>query len=153
MTGGDYANLIASYLVRNYGSRGLVVYREVALGKSIIGKNRRVDVFAVENETQKAMAIECKYQSSAGTVDEKVPYAIEDLRAMHIPAFAVYAGEGFSAGVQHMLAGCDIAAYCLPEEDLSPSASTIELDHLVAMTFGYWDLVLRKKKPFALESE
>jgi hypothetical protein len=148
MTGTQYANLIASYLVKNYGARGLVVYREVNLGKSIIGKNRHVDVFLVETATQKAMAIECKYQGSAGTVDEKIPYAIEDLRAMHVPAFAVYAGDGFSAGVLHLLAGCDIAAHCLPSETLEPGPTTIELDHLVATVFGFWDVVLRKKTPF-----
>ena len=45
MTGPQYANLIASYLSRRFGPRGLKVYREVQIGKSIIGKDRCVDVF------------------------------------------------------------------------------------------------------------
>jgi hypothetical protein len=99
MTGTEYANLIAAYLAKNYGGRGLTVYREVPLGKSIIGKNRRIDVFAVHKASAKALAIECKVQTSAGTADEKIPYTLQDLAAMHIPAFVVYAGSGFSDGV------------------------------------------------------
>jgi len=151
MKGGQYSDLIAAYLAKNYGARGLLLYREVSLGKSIIGKNRRIDIFAVHKESAKALAIECKYQGTAGTADEKIPYTLDDLRAMHIPAFVVYAGEGFSAGVLHMLGGSEIAAYCLPEASLDPSAETRELDHVVAMTFGWWDAVLRGKQPFDLE--
>ncbi|MCK5800937.1 MAG: hypothetical protein KAI47_27305, partial [Deltaproteobacteria bacterium] len=128
MTGSDYSNLIAAYLVRNYADRGFVVYREVSLGKSIIGKNRRVDVFCLHEETAIAMAIECKYQRTTGTVDEKIPYTLDDLRAMHIPAFAVYAGEGFFVGVSHMLQACEIAAFCLPDSHLTPTTNTRELD-------------------------
>ena len=43
MTGHEYANLIASYIVRHFGPRGLKVYREVNVGKTVIGKNRRLD--------------------------------------------------------------------------------------------------------------
>ena len=152
MTGTEYANLIAAYLTRNYGRRGLSVYREVPLGKSIIGKNRRVDVFAVHDASAKALAIECKVQTSTGTADEKIPYTLEDLAAMHVPAFVVYAGTGFSDGVLHMLRSNKRAAYCHPELSLEPTPTTIELDHIVAMTFGWWDAVLRDKRPFDLES-
>lgn len=152
MTGTEYANLIAAYLTHNYGARGLTVYREVQLGKSIIGKNRRLDLFAVHDASSKALAIECKVQMTAGTADEKIPYTLEDLAAMHVPAFVVYAGTGFSDGVLHMLRSNKRAAYCHPEPSLEPSASTIELDHIVAMTFGWWDAVLRGKRPFDLEA-
>jgi hypothetical protein len=152
MTGTEYANLIAAYLTRNYGKRGLSVYREVPLGKSIIGKNRRVDVFAVHDASAKALAIECKVQTSTGTADEKIPYTLEDLGAMHVPAFVVYAGSGFSDGVLHMLRSNKRAAHCHPDPSLEPTQTTIELDHIVAMTFGWWDAVLRDKRPFDLDS-
>lgn len=151
MKGHQYADLIAAYLTKNYGPRGLTIYREVPLGKSIIGKNRRVDVFAIHGPTQRALAVECKFQQTGGTADEKLPYTLNDLNAMHIPAFAVYAGQGFSEGVLHMLRASEIAAYCLPEADLTPTNQTLELDHVVAMTFGWWSGVLRRKVPFALE--
>ena len=81
MTGAEYADLVASYLSRRFASRALKVYREVRVGKTIIGKDRCVDIFCVTEDLsnaapQKAFAIECKYQDSQGTVDEKIPYAL-----------------------------------------------------------------------------
>ena len=101
---------------------------------------------------QKALAVECKVQTSAGTADEKIPYTLQDLAAMHVPAFVVYAGAGFSEGVLHLLRSSERAAYCLPDVTLEPSADTLELDHIVAMTFGWWEAVLRDKKPFDLSA-
>jgi|GEM_PF-878324 len=150
-TGNEFAELIAAYLAKNYGPRGLVVYREVHLGKSIIGKNRRVDILALHPESTRALAIECKYQATAGTADEKIPYTLDDLAALHIPAFAVYAGEGFSQGVLHLLRASRLAAHCLPTVTLAPGPETLELDHLIATTFGWWELVLKSKLPFDLE--
>ena len=85
MNGNEYADLIAAYLVKNFSARGVAVYREVSLGKTIIGKNRHVDIFVLHAESDRALAIECKYQDSAGTVDEKIPYAIQDMQAMGMP--------------------------------------------------------------------
>src|SRR5262245_66090178 len=75
MTGGAYADLVAADVSRRFACRSLKVYREISVGKTIIGKNRRIDVFCVCESTNKAFAIECKYQESEGTVDEKIPYA------------------------------------------------------------------------------
>jgi hypothetical protein len=110
MTGNEYADLIAAYLVKNFSARGVTVYREISLGKTIIGKNRHVDIFVLHAESDRALAIECKYQDSYGTVDEKIPYAIQDMQAMGMPVCLAYAGSGFSDGILHMLAGCPIAA-------------------------------------------
>ena len=62
----------------------------------------------------KAFAIECKFQESVGTVDEKIPYALDDLRALPMAGSIAYAGKGFSEGVLHMLRASPHAAYCLP---------------------------------------
>lgn len=151
MTGSEYSNLIASYLVHNYGDRGLSAYREVPLGKSIIGKNRRIDLLVLQESTHRALAIECKYQGSQGTVDEKIPYTLQDMEAMRMAGLVVYAGGGFSDGVIHMLEASHMAAYCLPDPtDLRPSNATRELDHVVSMTFDWWDVVLRGRTKFAL---
>ncbi|HEX3772837.1 MAG TPA: PD-(D/E)XK nuclease superfamily protein [Polyangiaceae bacterium] len=152
MTGYEYADLIAAYLVKNFSARGVTVYREVSLGKTIIGKNRHVDIFVLHQDSGSALAIECKYQDSVGTVDEKIPYAIQDMQAMGMPVCLAYAGSGFSDGILHMLAGCPIAASCLPPVSLEPSRETRELDVAVAMAFKWWDLAIQNKKPFALPS-
>jgi hypothetical protein len=152
MTGSEYANRIASYVLKNYGDRGVEVYRELSLGKTIIGKNRRMDILVINMDMDKAFCIECKFQDTQGTVDEKIPYALADMESVrtYIPGCIAYAGGGLSVGVQHMLQASTLAAYCLPPETLARSSATEELDHLLAMTFHWWDLLIGSKRPFRL---
>ena len=104
--------------------------------------------FSVCERTNRAFAIECKFQGSEGTVDEKIPYALDDLRALPMAACISYAGNGFSAGVLHMLGASSRAAYCLPRLDqVDDSADTRELDHLLATHFGWWDILVGRRKP------
>jgi hypothetical protein len=148
MTGTEYANLVASYLSRRFGARSLKVYREVRVGKTIIGKDRCVDIFCVSADALKAFAIECKFQDSQGTVDEKIPYALDDVQALPMAGCIAYAGQGFSDGVQHMLAASPHAAFCLPLAGQSEATTdTKELDHLLAVHFGWWDILTENKKP------
>ena len=148
MTGAEYANLVASYVSKRFGSRDLKVYREIKVGKTIIGKNRCIDIFCVCDSSNKAFAIECKYQDSLGTVDEKIPYALDDLRALPMAACIAYAGKGFSEGVLHMLAASRHAAFCLPAfGQTETTATTKELDHVLATHFGWWDVLIEKKRP------
>ena len=148
MTGADYAGLVASYLAKRFGPRGVKVYREVRVGKSIIGKNRCIDVFCVREEDSRAFAVECKYQESMGTVDEKIPYALDDLDALPMAGCIAYAGRGFSDGVLHMLNASPRAAFCLPFAGQTHSSTdTRELDHLIAAHFGWWDVIVGPKAP------
>jgi hypothetical protein len=153
MTGNSYRDLIASYIHHNYASQGLVVYVEISLGKTVIGKDRCIDVFVVRPSDRKAIAIECKYQDSLGTVDEKIPYALQDLEALWVPGCLVYAGKGWSKGVLHSLEASRLACSCMPDAaTLARSKQTRELDHILAAIFGFWDLVLppsRRFKPSA----
>ena len=150
MTGAEYANLVASYLATRFASRGLKVYREVRVGKTIMGKDRCVDIFCVSDEGQKAFAIECKFQDSHGTVDEKIPYALEDVRSLAMSGCIAYGGSGFSSGVIHMLAASPHAAYCMPATGQGIGTSdTRELDHVLAVHFGWWDVIVEKRSPVA----
>ena len=148
MTGAEYATLVAAYLARRFGQRGLKVYREIRVGKSIIGKNRCIDVFCVCETDNQAFAVECKFQDSAGTVDEKIPYALDDLRALPMAGCIAYAGKGFSEGVLHMLQASPHAAYCLPAPgQIESSPETRELDHLLSTHFGWWDVLVGGRRP------
>ena len=148
MTGGAYADLVAAYVSRRFACRSLKVYREISVGKTIIGKNRRIDVFCVCEANNTAFAIECKYQDSEGTVDEKVPYALDDLQALPMAGCIAYAGKGFSPGVLHMLEASPHAAYCLPAHGQAEcTLETRELDHLLAVHFGWWDVLTEHKRP------
>ena len=149
MTGNGYRDLIASYIHHNYASEGLVVYLEISLGKTVIGKDRCIDVFVVRPSDRKAVAIECKYQDSLGTVDEKIPYALQDLAALWCPGCLVYAGRGWSKGVLHQLEASRLAAYCLPEApQLGRARATRELDYLLAATFGLWEHIIPAAKRY-----
>ncbi len=159
MTGNQYKRLIARYLLAAYGRRGMHLYEEVCVGTSIIGKQRRIDLFVHVPATNQALALECKYQDSSGTADEKIPYALEDLRALRMPAAIAYAGSGFSEGVLHLLQASELAAYCAPDESMQPllrrhgdsiDSGTWQLDHIIAVTFGWWDVVLAGRTPLVL---
>ncbi len=67
-----------------------MVYTEVQFGKSVIGKSRKVDIMVVRGAI--VLAIECKYQSTQGTTDQKFLYALQDLQALGIPYCLSYAG-------------------------------------------------------------
>ena len=156
MTGHEYRKRVASYIVSAYWDRGIQVFEEVNVGTSIIGKQRRVDLFVLQPTERKAFAIECKYQDVSGTADEKIPYTLQDLAALRMPAAVAYAGAGFSEGVLHLLQASELAAYCLPDDSLKPlgrkvgesiDCGTWQLDHILAMTFGWWDIFVAGRTP------
>jgi hypothetical protein len=145
----EYRDLIAAYIESNFSRRGLVIYTEVALGKTIIGKNRKLDILVLRRADQRALGLECKYQDSLGTTDEKIPYALQDLEAMWMPGCLVYAGKGWSKGVLHTLEGSRLAVHCLPlRPDLMRTGATRELDHVLAAVFGLWDYVIPEERLF-----
>lgn len=149
ITGHQYRDLIAAYIHHQYAEHGLVVYREVNLGKTIIGKDRQIDVFVMRPIDQKAIAIECKYQDAIGSVDEKIPYALDDLAALWVPGCLVYAGRGWSRGVLHQLEASRLAAHCLPERPgLQRTKATRELDYILAATFGFWEQIIPATKRY-----
>ena len=147
MTGNQYRDLIAAYVLQNWGPHGLVVYREVNLGKTIIAKDRQIDVFVVRPSDQRALALECKYQDAVGSVDEKISYALDDLAALWVPGCLVYAGRGWSKGVLHQLESSRLAAHCQPDRPtLARGRGTRELDHIIAAVFGFWEQILPAAK-------
>jgi hypothetical protein len=151
MNGNQYANWVGQYIKANFSSRGIVVYSEIYMGKSIIGKNRRVDLLVLDKSQGKAIAIECKCQNVSGTADEKVPYTLQDSEAMQMDAYVVYGGEGFSKGITHMLEASEIACYAVPldndETNFSRTTNTRELDQILAMRFSWWDIFTQGKNP------
>ena len=150
MDGHQYKRAIAAYIHHNYASHGLVLYLEVPLGKTIIGKKRKIDVFVLRPSDQKALALECKYQEGQGTTDEKIHYALADLASLWVPSCLVYAGRGWSTGVLHTLEAARLAAHCSPDlKTYARSNATRELDDVLATTFGLWELVLARQRRFA----
>ncbi len=75
---------------------GLETSSQVAMGKRIWGRGRRVDVVLRHPKTGQRLGIECKYQNTAGTAEEKVPLTITDIEAWPIRGLVVVHGDGFS---------------------------------------------------------
>lgn len=149
MTGHEYRDRIAAYVHDNFQHLGLVVYTEVELGKTIIGKRRRLDVFIRKEDDRLALGLECKFQASNGTTDEKIPYALADLEAMWIPGCLVYAGQGWSKGILHTLEGSRNAVFCdPPERGHRDPTKTVELDYVLASVFGLWEVVISDERLF-----
>jgi hypothetical protein len=146
--GHSYRDLVAGYIAKNYAECGLRVYTEISLGKTILGKSRRVDVFAVRDSDRAALAIECKFQATSGTTDEKIHYALADLEAMWVPGCLCYAGQGWSQGVLRALEASRHAVYCQPDESLARTGDTLQLDHVLASVFGLWTQVLPEPRRF-----
>jgi hypothetical protein len=151
INGQSYPQWVGEYIAFNFSSRGIKVYKEIFMGKSIIGKKRRVDLLVVNEIQNKAIAIECKYQSVSGTADEKVPYTLEDARAMQMDCYVVYGGDGFSAGIVHMLEASELACFAEPKnenlQDFFQYENTKEIDQLLAMKFSWWDVFTENKTP------
>ncbi len=149
MNGNQYSTWVGQYIKNNFGDRGIQVYQEIYMGKSIIGKNRRVDLLVVNEALNIAVPLECKYQSVSGTVDEKVPYTLQDAKAMQMDAYVVYGGAGFSKGITHMLEASELACHAEPKNenanDFNRTKNTRELDQILAMKFSWWDLFTNGK--------
>jgi hypothetical protein len=91
-------------LVREMAERlGLDAKEEYKLGRRIWGAGRRIDIVLRNPKDGKTIGIECKAQGKSGTVEEKIPTTIEDIKAWPIPGIVVFHGEGFTANMKSYL--------------------------------------------------
>jgi hypothetical protein len=82
---------------------GLEARTQVRVARRIWGAVRRIDVVLTQKETRRTLGLECKYQGSQGTAEEKIPSTIQDIAAWPIPGLVVFAGEGFSPNMMAFL--------------------------------------------------
>ena len=149
MTGTEYANLVASYVSRRFGARALKVYREIRVGKTIIGKNRCIDIFCVARRLAEGVRDRVQVPGQPGHGGRE-----DSVRARR-PARA-------ADGRLHRLRGPGLlrrrAAHArrvaprgvLPAGRLARPrrrTDTRELDHVLAVHFGWWDVLIEKKRP------
>jgi len=76
---------------------------EVKVGRRIWGAVRNIDVVLTDPVTRQRIGIECKYQGSTGTAEEKIQATLEDIRAWPIKGLVVIAGSGFSQNMRGYL--------------------------------------------------
>lgn len=88
---------------------GLEAEKEVVVGRRIWGARRRIDVVLRDRETRRSLGIECKYQGTKGTAEEKIAGTIEDIKAWPIRGLVVFDGEGFSPNMRAFLLSTGMA--------------------------------------------
>lgn len=77
---------------------GQAIYaRQCETGQDIYGKRRRVD-FILYHPVRwpDSLVIQCKWQASSGTVDEKYPFEVLSIRANGFPAIIILDGGGYT---------------------------------------------------------
>lgn len=82
---------------------GLKAGTEVKAARRLWGQRRYIDVVITDEKTGKRLGVECKYQATSGTAEEKIPATIQDIAHWPIPGIVVIDGEGFSANMQGYL--------------------------------------------------
>jgi hypothetical protein len=90
----DKVHLLASRL-------GLEVASQVRVGRRIWGAERHIDVLLRDPKTGRRLGIECKFQGTPGTAEEKILAVLKDIEAWPIDGLVVISGAGFS---NHMTA-------------------------------------------------
>src|SRR5262245_58024437 len=82
---------------------GLGTREQFKCGRRIWGAERYIDVVLTETASRRRLGIECKYQGTAGSAEEKIPAIIQDISAWPIPGLVVFSGIGFSETIKSFL--------------------------------------------------
>ena len=82
---------------------GLGTREQFKCGRRIWGAERYIDVVLTHVESRRRLGIECKYQGTAGSAEEKIPAIIQDISAWPIPGLVVFSGNGFSTNIKSFL--------------------------------------------------
>lgn len=78
--------------------------RQVKLGTGIYGTGIQVDFLIYGESRSEPLIIECKWQQSTGTADEKLPYLVANIRECYPhPTCIVIDGDGFRPGAINWL--------------------------------------------------
>lgn len=81
-----------------------VYAQQVEVGRDIYGKVRRVDVLLFHpHKHPNGLIVQCKWQSSGGSVDEKYPFEVLSIQRGEYDALIVLDGGGYSAGAEQWL--------------------------------------------------
>jgi hypothetical protein len=110
-------DLLVKEVVRLALGLGLEAREQFKLGRRIWGAERRIDVVLTGALDRRRLGVECKYQGSQGSAEEKIPATIQDLAAWPIPGLVVFSGDGFTT---HMRSFLIASGKAIALEDLEP---------------------------------
>lgn len=80
--------------------------QQVEIGKDIYAKKRRIDIMLYHPRMYpESLVIQCKWQASSGSVEEKYPYEVLSIRLNEYDTIIVIDGGGYSDGALRWLQG------------------------------------------------
>ena len=80
--------------------------KQCEVGRDIYGKKRRVDFLLYHpRKWPQSLVIQCKWQASSGSVEEKYPFEVLSIQQGGYPAIVILAGGGYSKGAEQWLKG------------------------------------------------
>ena len=78
--------------------------RQFEVGKDIYGRKRRIDAIIYHPRLHpNCLVIQCKWQSSGGSVDEKYPFEVLSIAQNEFNTIIILDGGGYSDGAQQWL--------------------------------------------------
>jgi hypothetical protein len=96
-------NELRDEVVRVARALDLDVRTEVKVARRLWGAVRQIDVIVSDRASRRSLGIECKFQGSSGSAEEKIPATVQDIAAWPIPGIVVFEGEGFSKNMRAFL--------------------------------------------------
>jgi len=105
--------------------------KQVPCGLSIYGTKRQCDFLVMNKEKfPEGLIIECKWQQSSGSVDEKYPFTVLNIEKIGVPTIILIDGGGYKAAALEWL-----------REQVSPEKSLIGVytmsEFQIAMNKGF----------------
>ena len=85
------------------GRLGLEYQEQVKVGRRLWGAVRNIDVVLTHPESRLRLGVECKFQGTTGTAEEKIPAIVGDIDAWPIRGIVVISGKGFSPNMRYFL--------------------------------------------------
>ena len=102
----DYQRVSAARFFALRELRQPIFTEQCVIGRDIYGKNRRVDFILYHPQRWPAcLVIQCKWQSSTGSVEEKYPFEVLSIQLNEFQTIVVLDGGGYSAGAENWLKG------------------------------------------------
>ena len=80
--------------------------RQCPTGRDIYGKRRRVDFILYHSRKwPDSLVIQCKWQASSGSVEDKYPFEVLSIQLDGYPAIILLDGGGYTVGAAQWLKG------------------------------------------------
>ena len=100
----DYQKVAAKDFFDSKKLKKPIFAAQCTMGKDIYGKDRRVDFILYHpNLWKNCLVIQCKWQSSSGSVEQKYPFEVLSIKASGFETIIVLDGGGYSAGAENWL--------------------------------------------------